>query len=162
MHICQNTNCQEEGVYPAPKWPQMQDSPTKELLWFCLPHVREYNKSWNFFSQMDDDEVLTFQKEAATGHRPTKRIDGQKKRYHFNAEDLLGEGWKSPEAADYGLNAQQKKALETLQITYPFTKERLQRRYKELAKRYHPDKNPETGELFRRIVEAYQLLKKTL
>ena len=45
---------------------------------FCLEHVREYNKSYNYFSGMPDDEIDAYRQASATGHRPTWAIgDGR-------------------------------------------------------------------------------------
>ncbi len=42
---CAADGCIEEGAYPAPK----SRSALRDYLWFCLEHVREYNKSWNYY-----------------------------------------------------------------------------------------------------------------
>jgi hypothetical protein len=39
---------------------------------FCVPHAAEYNKGWNFFAGLSDEEVRRRQtEEAVTGGRPT-------------------------------------------------------------------------------------------
>ncbi len=38
---------------------------------FCLEHVREYNKSYNYFAGMPDEDVVKHQKDDTIGHRPT-------------------------------------------------------------------------------------------
>ena len=43
-HICDYPGCKEKGEYRAPK-----DSRLKEYYWFCLKHVQEYNKKWNYY-----------------------------------------------------------------------------------------------------------------
>ncbi len=42
-----------------------------EYLHFCIDHVREYNKNFNYFSGLSDGDIAKFQKDAITGHRPT-------------------------------------------------------------------------------------------
>ena len=41
---------------------------------FCVDHVREYNKSYNYFTGMGDDDVRSYQKDSLTGHRPTWKM----------------------------------------------------------------------------------------
>jgi hypothetical protein len=38
---------------------------------FCPRHAAEYNKSWNFFAEMSEQEIRAYQRADATGHRPT-------------------------------------------------------------------------------------------
>ena len=56
-----------------------------QYLNLCIEHVREYNKSYNYFSGLGDDDIKKFQKDALTGHRPTWAMgvnkDGEKKPY---------------------------------------------------------------------------------
>ena len=41
------------------------------IIFFCIDHVRQYNANYNYFDGMSDAQVSAFQKDAATGHRPT-------------------------------------------------------------------------------------------
>ena len=49
-NICEWNNCNEEGLYKAPK----EKDNSKEYRLLCLEHVREFNKSLNYFSGMID------------------------------------------------------------------------------------------------------------
>ncbi|MBQ2883739.1 MAG: DnaJ domain-containing protein [Alphaproteobacteria bacterium] len=55
-----------------------------------------------------------------------------------------------------------KKDLDVLELsTDNFSKDKLKKQYKKLAKKYHPDLNPgnkEAEEKFKRITEAYKKL----
>ena len=64
---CQEPGCRADGVYPAP----MGRHTGRRYYWFCLEHVRLYNKAYNYFEGMSEAEILAFQKSAVTGHRPT-------------------------------------------------------------------------------------------
>ena len=55
------------GGYRAPKGRHREG----EYHSFCLDHVREYNKSYNYFAGMGDDDIVAYQRSASTGHRPT-------------------------------------------------------------------------------------------
>ena len=41
---------------------------------YCTEHVQEYNKTYNYFAGMKDDDVADFQKDARLGHRPTWKL----------------------------------------------------------------------------------------
>ena len=42
---CAAIGCRDEGLYPAPK---SRDA-LRDYIWFCLDHIRAYNKSWNYY-----------------------------------------------------------------------------------------------------------------
>src|SRR5262245_24722875 len=42
-----------------------------ERQWLCRDHLREHNRSWNYFAGMSDAEIEQFCLDAITGHRPT-------------------------------------------------------------------------------------------
>ena len=44
-HKCDIEGCELIGKYRAPKSPKNVD----EFSWFCLKHVKEYNRKWNYF-----------------------------------------------------------------------------------------------------------------
>ena len=64
---CESPGCKEPGLYPAPKGRGHEGQYHR----FCLDHVREYNKSYNYFSGLPDEEVVKHQKDDTIGHRPT-------------------------------------------------------------------------------------------
>ena len=67
---CDVEGCKEAADYRAP----MGRGKEGQFHHFCLEHVREYNKSYNYFEGMTDDDVIAYQRDALTGHRPTKPI----------------------------------------------------------------------------------------
>ena len=40
----------------------------------CLNHVKEFNKNWNYFSDMNDDQIMKFLKSDMIWHKPTKAL----------------------------------------------------------------------------------------
>ena len=64
---CDRAGCKEPGLYPAPKGRGLEGQNHR----FCLDHVREYNKSYNYFAGLPDDAVVKHQKDDVIGHRPT-------------------------------------------------------------------------------------------
>ena len=68
--VCEMSGCDEPGEHRAPKGRQAEG----EYFWFCLEHVRSYNKTYNYFNGMNDDDLVAYQKAATIGHRPTWRM----------------------------------------------------------------------------------------
>ncbi|MBZ9989501.1 J domain-containing protein [Mesorhizobium sp. BH1-1-5] len=173
--ICQWDGCNEAGTHRAPVG-RLKEG---EYFRFCFDHVREYNKGFNYFSGVSDNEIARFQKEALTGHRPTWRMgatsggtrsapDFAQQRsgragYHNRMRDpfnLFGSGAREPrERKAKPLEA---KALETLGLDTKATGQDIKARYKELVKRHHPDANGGdrgSEDRFRDVLQAYRVLK---
>ena len=64
---CERPGCNEPGLYPAPKGRGREGQYHR----FCLDHVREYNKTYNYFAGLPDEAVVKHQKDDMIGHRPT-------------------------------------------------------------------------------------------
>ena len=64
---CEWQGCREPGLYPAPKGRNREGQYHR----FCLDHVRQYNKTYNYFSGLPDEAVVKHQKDDTIGHRPT-------------------------------------------------------------------------------------------
>lgn len=179
---CQWDGCVEAGTHRAPVG-RMKEG---EYFHFCLDHVRQYNKSYNYFSGLNDTDVARFQKEALTGHRPTWTVSGNgsaaasaarttpeyarmrsgRAAYHNRMRDpfnLFGEAGQQ-KAAPRQRRAKplEAKALETLGLDEKATGDQIKSRYKELVKRHHPDSNGGdrgSEDRFRDVVQAYRLLR---
>ena len=67
---CDWPDCDKPGKFPAPRGRESEG----EYYHFCVDHVRQYNKSYNYFSGMADDDVRHYQKDSLTGHRPTWKM----------------------------------------------------------------------------------------
>ena len=52
-HKCDVVGCELIGKYRAPKSPKN----VEEFNWFCLKHVKEYNKKWNYFEGHSQEEL---------------------------------------------------------------------------------------------------------
>lgn len=173
---CQWDGCGEPGTHRAPVG-RMREG---EYFRFCFDHVREYNKSFNYFSGVSTEEIARFQKEALTGHRPTWTIasnggarfapDFANKRsgragYHNRVRDpfnLFGSQRADPSPAPRQARPLEAKALETLGLEAEAAGGAIKARYKELVKRHHPDANGgdrASEDRFREVIQAYRLLK---
>ena len=67
-NICEWENCKEIGKFKAP----IEKDNSKKFRLLCLEHIKEFNKSWNYFADMDDKEIQNFVKSDLTWHKPTK------------------------------------------------------------------------------------------
>lgn len=173
---CDWEGCVNKGGCKAPKGPDR----LREYYNFCTAHAREYNKNWNFFSGMTDEDISEWQVGARHGHRPTwdvrkntgERAAAQKKRKAgataATAEgyNIFGEGAiaDQSEAPRRRLSKMQLKALNDLGLDDTATKEDVRKRYTQLVKQLHPDANQgkrNTEESFQRVVKANKVLKST-
>src|SRR5215472_14288978 len=63
---CDHPDCRAAAAFRAPK--------SRDLLgehyWFCQAHAAEYNRSWNFFAGMSEEEMREEMSDP-TGGRPT-------------------------------------------------------------------------------------------
>ena len=175
---CDWEGCNEPGLYPAPKGRGLEGQYHR----YCLDHVREYNKSYNYFSGMPDEEVVKHQKDDATGNRPTwfvgvnsasrNRTKGGKSGgfgYRFETHDpfgLFGEhgpAGKCPgKAPSRPLKRLERKALRQLNLEDDASKSDIRARFKELVKRLHPDHNAgdrSSEDKLREVIQAYNYLR---
>ena len=146
-------------MYPAPKSRQH----LQLRYWFCLEHVRSYNASWNYFNGLGSEQIETYQKDAMTGHRPTWKIGLQPAHKEQRILEKLAElfAHQKTKESPQSLPSNERDALATLNLRYPVRRNDIKKRYKELARKYHPDvscNNKSAKELFIRISTAYQYL----
>ena len=67
-NICDWNNCRKIGEYKAP----VEKDNSKKYRMLCLEHVKEFNKNWNYFSGMNDEQIYNFLKSDITWHKPTQ------------------------------------------------------------------------------------------
>lgn len=179
VQVCERPGCARPGTHQAPK---SKDN-TRERVWLCLDHVRALNENWNYFEGMSDEEVLQFQRDAITGHRPTWKLKdrqstswqarGEKGVFNGKAKDsysVFEDGEQSTTRNDNrGIRAPilgklQSEALTTMGLDAAASLNDVKRRYKELVKRYHPDVNGgdrSAEERLAQVIRAYGVLKKS-
>lgn len=166
FRVCDYPGCKESGEFRAPK-----DRRLADYYWFCLEHVRAYNKSWNYYAGMTEPEIEDGIKRATIWERPSWPLGGTPSGLyrHEKIRDTFG---LFEEAADNDPDLRSRKpktreedaALEVMGLTWPLTAGELKARYKELVKRYHPDKNngdKSSEERFKIVSEAYRILINT-
>jgi hypothetical protein len=156
VRVCDHPGCEEEGVHRAPRSRERLN----EYFWFCLDHVRAYNRSWNYFAGMSEDEIESERQRDTTWHRPswpfgsigqgpTRHATGAF-RDHFGFFDEESEeeararrAWHEErrQRRREGTLSEEDEALDVLALEPPVTFTEIKARYKELVKRLHPDAN---------------------
>lgn len=169
--VCDAPECMEEAHYRAPK--------SREFLydyyWFCLEHVREYNRSWDYFKGMNEAEIEAERRADATWHRPGWSFGsiGGGETYTYGPErmdDPFSFFDDGPEARRRRRESkrastrmsEEEKAFAAFDLEPPVTFAAVKARYKQLAKRLHPDANGgdrEAEEQLKVINQAYTTLK---
>lgn len=167
--------CVSEGLYKAPVSPQ----DLKSYHWFCLDHVRAYNRSWNYYKGMTEEEVEADVRQDTVWNRPSWQWGGEGTDAYraFNGASLrdgLGSFCDSGRpSGDHAYNGRgagngcsaQHMALAVLDLSPPVTTAAVKARYKELVKRHHPDANggaKESEEKFKQISQAYHTIIESL
>ena len=166
--VCDHPGCNRPGMHRAPKGRDREG----QYFHFCVDHVREYNKSYNYFTGMADDDVRSYQKDSLTGHRPTWKMgvnkqasegpDGYDPRSGMRANaQRRAEQARRPRQRK--LLTLEKRSLDVLNLPYTARGAEIKARYKELVKLNHPDANGgdrSSEDRLREIIQAYNVLKK--
>ena len=175
---CDWADCKQSGTHRAPKGRRHEG----QFFSFCLDHVRAYNKSYNYFAGMPDDDVAAYQRSAATGHRPTWAMgvkDGSAKKAKRGAGDktawadafidpfgMFADGnpqkASKPEPERRPLKNLERRSFAALDMEGWEDASEIKARYKRLVKRLHPDANGgdrSSEDRLRQIIQAYHYLK---
>lgn len=169
---CSWPGCSGSGEHRAPKSRDELD----QYRWFCLEHIRVYNKSWNFYAGMNEEEIEREIRRDTTWRRPSWPLGARRL---LDAVDGI-EAWvrdvglDGDAAARRARNAERPaaprpapvtEALDVLGLDYPVDAAEVKRCYKELVKRHHPDTNGgsrDSEERFKRIAAAYRVVMEFL
>ena len=166
-HVCEHPGCAEAGLFRAPR-----DRSLRHFLWFCLPHVRAYNAAWDYYKGMAPDEIEAHLREDTAWQRPTWPLGRLGGAGRFDPEILRDPlGVLREEAPTPRRRAREtveappelRAALELMDLTWPVDQADLRARYKDLAKRYHPDAtggDRAAEDRLKDINRAYSLLKR--
>ena len=70
---CEWRGCSNPGPYRAPK----SREELNEFRWYCMDHIRDFNKSWNFYADWSEEELEAQRRADIAWERPTWKL-GQK------------------------------------------------------------------------------------
>lgn len=174
---CDAPGCCDAGEFRAPGGRGPGFDGPGEWRWFCLDHVREFNAGYDWFAGMSAEEILDAQAPAAGWRTETRAfradagMDGMPRWADFD-DPLDAIGGRAADIrrkaagrqAEYArFTPRERDALSVMGLSADADRPSLRRRYSELVRRYHPDRNggdrSHEGRL-QRVVEAYQLLRR--
>ena len=145
---CEWDGCYEDGVHRAPR---SREEPNK-FSWFCKSHAAQYNKAWNFFADMTEEEVEAIVRYDTVWNRPSwpmgtgftlnafMRGDFADPFNFFKTQEAPHK--ESPGAPpSHSKDRDLKRALAVFGLKSLGQESVIKQRYKELVKRHHPDVN---------------------
>lgn len=175
---CDAAGCAEKGAYRAPKSRDHLKNGVNDWHWFCLTHIRDYNASWNYYQGMNESEIDRERCHDVTWQRPSWRLgENAGSSYKVNSSDFHVKdpfGFFGSEEISAGgvsgqpsllLTAEEEAACTLFEVGFPIDRDKIQQKYRQLVKQYHPDANPTSAEsqvMIRKINEAYAVLQKKL
>jgi hypothetical protein len=181
---CEWHGCGQLGGYRAPKGREREG----EYYNLCLDHVREYNKSYNYFAGMKDTDIAAYQRSASLGHRPTWTMGVNSDAAAAGSFQHPNHGWAAAFSDPFGifggprqwrresaatggaekaearrpLRNLERRSFATLDLDGGETGSEIKARYKTLVKQLHPDANGgdrSSEDRLRQIIQAYHYLK---
>lgn len=169
---CQWDGCERNGTHRAPVGRGAEGL----YLLFCLEHVKDYNKGYNFVAGPSDAEIARFQQEAAKGSRatlgssinqsagaplPSTARSGSAK--VINARKTAAQRQvQRAELQKRKLKVLEAKAFETLGLSEDASPEEIRSRYRDRLKMHHPDANQGnrgSEEELQASIQAHKILK---
>jgi hypothetical protein len=171
---CAFPGCDAPGEFRAPRPDGRRsdfDGPG-EWRWLCLDHVRAFNDSYNYFNGMSPEEIEAAQTPYAGWERETRAFaagGSPPPRWADFTDplDAIGTRFRRAAGVDAGsarhaLSAADRKALKVLGLGSDSDRRALRKRYLDLVRRYHPDKNGgdrSHEKALQAVIEAYTQLR---
>jgi hypothetical protein len=167
---CAMPGCTQAGEFRAPARDARPSEGPPPFRWMCLDHVRAFNARYNFFDGMSPEEIQAAQRPFGGWERETRAFSGSADRGPRWADfpdplDAIGARFRRDDVArDDGraLSTRDRENLKILGLSIDCDRTALRKRYGELVRRYHPDRNggdrSHEGAL-RKVIDAYQQLK---
>ena len=166
---CDNVRCEKKGEFKAPKSRILLN----EYYFFCMDHIKEYNKSWDFYKGLTVNQIESSMREDTIWNRPSWPLKGnpykvidQINNFYSDQINNLNDNDKDNiyfknKLYDENLTKEENKALFTLGLKSPLTLEKIKKNYKKLVKKFHPDvngNNKSAEERFKEINNSYKIL----
>ena len=163
-NICDWEKCNKIGLYRAP----IEKDNSKNFRLLCLEHIKIFNKNWNYFSDMGENEIERFIKSDLTWHKPTKSFSSSENFFKILWKNTLDDKTNFFDQNDFGdfkksrFSEKDRDALEVLGLRGEAKWLDIQKKFKTLVKKYHPDKNQGSKkyeDLLKKITLAYSQLR---
>jgi len=157
---CDHTGCTKAGTCRAPK-----SSDLKEYWFFCQEHAGEYNKNWNFYSNMTPEEIEADWEKQTFGAALKDKDKANKESAdyaNFINDFITGRDRFDKVSSKKSLPSKIVSSLKVFDLPLSCTWREIGVKYRSLAKQYHPDTSKQkknTAAEFAKISEAYKILE---
>ena len=164
-NICEWDNCKESGEFKAP----LEKDNSKKYRWLCEEHIKLFNKNWNYFDGMRQNEIEDFLKSDLTWHRPTQKFGSSDNFFNILWNNALNDKFVffkqekiTNGLGDRKLNEKDKDAFIIMGLELNASWPIIQKKFKTLVKKFHPDRNAGNKKFedqLKKITLAYSHLK---
>ena len=164
-NICEWENCKEIGKFKAP----VERDNSRNYRWLCDEHIKLFNKNWDYFDGMGQNEIENFLKSDLTWHRPTQKFGSSDNffsilwnnalndKFSFFKQDKIVNGFGTSK-----LNEKDKDAFKIMELELTSNWSIVQKKFKTLVKKFQPDRNAGNKQFedkLKKITLAYSHLK---
>ena len=143
-NICEWENCEQSGDFKAP----IEKDNSKNYRWLCEEHIKLFNKSWNYFEGMNQNEIENFIKSDITWHRPTQKFGSSDNFFNILWNNALNDKFNFFKQEkdintlkDNKLSEKDKDAFIIMELEFTASWPIIQKKFKTLVKKFHPDRN---------------------
>ena len=164
-NICEWSNCKESGKFKAP----IEKDNSKEYKWLCEEHIKLFNKNWNYFDRMSQQEIENFLKSDLTWHRPTQEFGSSDNFFNILWNNALSDKFNLfkeekifNSLSNKKLSEKDKDAFRIMGLKFDTDWSIIQKKFKTLVKKFHPDKNSGNKQFedkLKKVTLAYSHLK---
>jgi hypothetical protein len=172
---CEHPGCTELGEFRVPPGDgrRADFNGPGDWRWMCLDHVRAFNTTYNYFNGMSPEEIEAAQTPYGGWDRQTRAFTAaggdMPPRWADFVDPLDAIGARFGARLDQRsrtdgreLSAADRKFLKVLGLDVNADRRALRKRYLDLVRRYHPDKNGgdrSHEKALQAVIEAYTALK---
>ena len=164
-NICEWQNCEESGQFKAP----LEKDNSKNYKWLCEEHIKLFNKNWNYFEGMSQNEIEDFLKSDLTWHRPTQKFASSDNFFNILWNNALSDKFNFfkqekivSNFTDRKLSEKDKDAFQIMELELNADWTIIQKKFKTLVKKFHPDRNAGNKQFedkLKKITLAYSYIK---